>query len=393
MTRHGGRGRDACTAYVHSRITLYYASKIDLRYCHSLHSCISCKLGQVDDPCGAIHFGVCTAVSLPPSTQRRVYSTSGHAVPTASSSPGLGSPVSPFSDHSSTIYHSSANFSAPTNTRDSLIPKTRSLAILREGHELAGMHFDHIPFVHQSGLICLHPQRQVIVQGPSIRIDSSATGIGHSASDLIISSGGAGRGRGGGVAITIQRGQTNISSGARTAIKIQGQGHEIHIHGHGGKNIRVHPAIGGYAGRIIRIQGQQEQLQYPSISAVSPANTTSPIDVSNSAAIYSFSLPKSYSSTRQFQPQKPTAWVAPAPAPHQIYTPSQVSTPATTLSLSSVVSSSCQDSPTCSQDTPPFPVCSPVSSLFESPASSPSPSPTSTSPVATVQPPVTQVSV
>ncbi|CAG5114591.1 unnamed protein product [Candidula unifasciata] len=392
MTRNRSSGEGACTAYVHSRITLYHASKIDLRYCRSLHSCSSCKLGQVDDLCGAIHFGVCSPVNFPSGRQRRVSGPSEHAVSYASTSPG-----SPSLDHDgSTIYHSSAHFSAPTNTKDKLVPRTRSLAILREGHELAGMHLDHRPVAHQSGLMRLHPQRQVVVQGPSIRIGGGATGVGQPGSDLIISSlGSAGGGRGGGVSISIKRGQTNISSSAGTAIKIQGQGHEIHIQGRGGQNIRVQPAV-GHGGHVIRIHGQahQDQLQYPSYSAVKPVAANSPTGVARSTATFTLPIPRSYSSTTQFQPQKPTARVAPAPVPPQICTP-PVLIPATTLSPSPVLSSSCPDSPTCSQETPPFPVCSPVSSLSETPASSPSPSPSPplASQIYTVQPPVSQVSV
>lgn len=56
----------ACVRYVHTRITLYHACKIDLRYCKAVHSCITCKLlHQVGLPCAAIHYGICSAVVDP----------------------------------------------------------------------------------------------------------------------------------------------------------------------------------------------------------------------------------------------------------------------------------------------------------------------------------------
>lgn len=58
----------ACVKYVHSRVTVYYTSKIELKWRRSLHSCAVCDVAQLKKlglPCGAIHYGICTAVSLP----------------------------------------------------------------------------------------------------------------------------------------------------------------------------------------------------------------------------------------------------------------------------------------------------------------------------------------
>ncbi|XP_041354697.1 serine/threonine-protein phosphatase 2A regulatory subunit B'' subunit beta-like isoform X2 [Gigantopelta aegis] len=56
----------ACVKLVHSRVTLYYSSKIDLRWRRSLHHCQSCKiLGCYGVKCGAIHYGICSAIAFP----------------------------------------------------------------------------------------------------------------------------------------------------------------------------------------------------------------------------------------------------------------------------------------------------------------------------------------
>ena len=65
---------------VHSRLTLYYSSIVDLRWRRAIHSCHACNFisqdNQIDHhgnspgihgnnkrlPCGAIHYGHCTAV-------------------------------------------------------------------------------------------------------------------------------------------------------------------------------------------------------------------------------------------------------------------------------------------------------------------------------------------
>ncbi|XP_076453573.1 uncharacterized protein LOC143288820 isoform X3 [Babylonia areolata] len=53
----------ACMRYLHSRITVYHACKIDLRHSKALHSCVTCRLLHLGLPCSAIHYGVCQAVS------------------------------------------------------------------------------------------------------------------------------------------------------------------------------------------------------------------------------------------------------------------------------------------------------------------------------------------
>lgn len=67
--------------YVHSRITCYYASVVDLRWCRAIHSCNECAVqqqlarkqspppeGTVKKLCGAVHYGICSAVRLAPVT-------------------------------------------------------------------------------------------------------------------------------------------------------------------------------------------------------------------------------------------------------------------------------------------------------------------------------------
>ncbi|KAL8595981.1 hypothetical protein ACOMHN_018293 [Nucella lapillus] len=55
----------ACVRYLHSRLTVYHACKIDLRHSKALHSCATCRLLHLGLPCSAIHYGVCQAVNLP----------------------------------------------------------------------------------------------------------------------------------------------------------------------------------------------------------------------------------------------------------------------------------------------------------------------------------------
>lgn len=59
----------ACIKYVHSKVTVYYSSRIELRWRRALHHCQSCDYGDVSvngatSPCGAIHRGICTPVTL-----------------------------------------------------------------------------------------------------------------------------------------------------------------------------------------------------------------------------------------------------------------------------------------------------------------------------------------
>ncbi|KAH9512368.1 hypothetical protein Btru_039338 [Bulinus truncatus] len=394
MKRGAGSG-NACPSYVHSRITLYHASKIDLRYCRSLHSCAGCRLGKVEHPCGAVHYGICAAVAPLPAAKLRKGSSasspaSSSSSPSAPSSPVPSSPASPSGKSSApaNVYYSSASITS-TGRRDG--PKSRSLAILREGHELAPWSG-----AYQSGLVRLQPQRHVIVHGGNVRIGGGGGATGHPAPEVVA----AARGGASGVAITFQRGQTNITSSGNTDIKIQGQGHEIHIQGGGGQNIRVHPA-GGRAGHVIRIQGQGHggNLQYQSVgpdrflqSAPSPVDS-----VDSGGPVPQFPVPKSYSSTKQIISQKPTARVAPAPVPTQTVAPAQtylsipesLPCPPPPLTLPPPLS------PNSSCPTPPFPVSPPTTSLSGTPSSTPpvSPSPGVTAPVATVTPTAAKQSI
>ncbi|RUS71020.1 hypothetical protein EGW08_021222 [Elysia chlorotica] len=451
-------------SFVHSRVTLYHASKIDLRYCRSLHSCGACRLGHTPAlPCGAVHYGMCAPVPPLPARQkqqqqrvtlRRSISSPGPSSPTggvrshppaptarhAAGSHGAASPISPTSARYSSSVH--LNTSPGTNTtprglvgtaatvttstsasthpqhpesgpppppprRSLSAPASRSLTILREGHELAGApyaassggflvptspmspgggggQFQYQPSSSQQhpGLLRLHPQgrQQLVINSQNLRglaamgdvypptiVDTPRLGVG-------------GAGSGGGVAITIQQhgGRTNITSsgmgGASPDIKIEGDGHEIVIQGGGRQNIRVSQpwSVGGRQGPIIRIQGQGHQghVQYrPGVGVVvtsppespSPGTVTSPtpyivtsppptppnahpqpalfeypdtpLPPSSKASrrLQEFLLlpqqqsfppaPKSFSSTTQIVPKKPTARVTPSPFPAQTPAP------------------------------------------------------------------------
>ena len=55
-----------CYKYVHSKVTLYYNSRIELKWRRSLHYCQSCDNGDekgLNVPCGSIHYGMCLPVS------------------------------------------------------------------------------------------------------------------------------------------------------------------------------------------------------------------------------------------------------------------------------------------------------------------------------------------
>ena len=58
--------REPCYKYVHSKVTLYYNSRIELKWRRSLHYCQRCDYGDEKGsnvPCGSIHYGICTPVS------------------------------------------------------------------------------------------------------------------------------------------------------------------------------------------------------------------------------------------------------------------------------------------------------------------------------------------
>lgn len=57
---------EPCYKYVHSKVTLYYNSRIELKWRRSLHYCQTCDNGDekgVKAPCGSIHYGMCLPVS------------------------------------------------------------------------------------------------------------------------------------------------------------------------------------------------------------------------------------------------------------------------------------------------------------------------------------------
>ena len=57
---------EPCYKYVHSKVTLYYNSRIELKWRRSLHYCQTCENGDekgLKVPCGSIHYGMCLPVS------------------------------------------------------------------------------------------------------------------------------------------------------------------------------------------------------------------------------------------------------------------------------------------------------------------------------------------
>ncbi|KAK3749330.1 hypothetical protein RRG08_056210 [Elysia crispata] len=500
-----------CPSFVHSRVTMYHASKIDLRYCRSLHSCGACRLGHADAfPCGAVHYGICAPVTPAPAKQQQQQVVLRRTVSSPSAPTGsMSQPPSPTSRYlgdraasaspALTRYSSSVHYntsptptantprgrhspqhveSGPPSPRRSLsAPPSRSLTILREGHELAGSPYDtrgaataaasggflvptspmspsggggQFHFPHQGqhpGLLRLHPQgrQQLVINSQNLR-GLAAMGDVYPANIIDTGRGGGAVTGGGGVAITIQQhgGRTNITSsglgGTSPDIKIEGEGHEIVIQGGGRQNIRVsQPWSGGRSGPVIRIQGQGQQghVQYrpgvgvvvasppdsPSLGTVTsptPYIVTSPPPTPPTTypqpALFEYPdtplppqqsfppAPKSFSSTTQIVPKKPTARVAPAPSVSSSTSPQITSqTPATppatipapptsapspepvgvvsppaSASLEAP-SSSESPVPSCSPTpipTPPFPILSPV----ESASPSPSPPPLSSAP-------------
>lgn len=91
----------ACIKYVYSKVTLYYNSRIELKWRRALHHCQSCDfgVGKGDSiPCGAIHYGMCLPVidkySVPhrtwQSNKKPVTSPTGSgASPTGLVTPGI----------------------------------------------------------------------------------------------------------------------------------------------------------------------------------------------------------------------------------------------------------------------------------------------------------------
>ena len=60
------KSAEPCYKYVHSKVTLYYNSRIELKWRRSLHYCQTCENGDekgLKVPCGSIHYGMCLPVS------------------------------------------------------------------------------------------------------------------------------------------------------------------------------------------------------------------------------------------------------------------------------------------------------------------------------------------
>lgn len=58
----------ASARYVYSRLTIYYSSKVDVRWQRSVHYCPVCDVPALNDlklTCGAIHYGWCSAPPFP----------------------------------------------------------------------------------------------------------------------------------------------------------------------------------------------------------------------------------------------------------------------------------------------------------------------------------------
>lgn len=58
----------ASVKYVHSKVTLYYSSRVELKWRRALHHCQTCEFGSnvkgESSICGAIHYGICTPVTV-----------------------------------------------------------------------------------------------------------------------------------------------------------------------------------------------------------------------------------------------------------------------------------------------------------------------------------------
>lgn len=111
----------ACFKYVHSKVTLYYSSRIELKWRRALHHCQSCEFGDISSngdisPCGAIHRGMCTPVTieqlvLPRKLDKPVTHSATRHSHTKSGSSHIGLPTGKHhstslvpSSHSSTVY-------------------------------------------------------------------------------------------------------------------------------------------------------------------------------------------------------------------------------------------------------------------------------------------------
>ncbi|XP_052216086.1 serine/threonine-protein phosphatase 2A regulatory subunit B'' subunit beta-like isoform X2 [Dreissena polymorpha] len=106
--KYGG----ACVTYVCSKVTLYYNSRIELKWRRALHHCGTCDYGVgkgETTPCGAIHYGMCLPIvdrfSLPQKSSRRNQQMAVWPSALTSTLPGSGVKHGPL--HSSHVNSSS----------------------------------------------------------------------------------------------------------------------------------------------------------------------------------------------------------------------------------------------------------------------------------------------
>lgn len=110
-----GSPSGACVKYVHSKVTLYYSSRVELKWRRALHHCQSCDFGGAkgeNSPCGAIHYGQCTPVTIEQLVSARklsrpMYSGRQPHIKSGSSHIGL-----PSGKHHSTSHYPTSHSSA-----------------------------------------------------------------------------------------------------------------------------------------------------------------------------------------------------------------------------------------------------------------------------------------
>ncbi|XP_053403494.1 serine/threonine-protein phosphatase 2A regulatory subunit B'' subunit beta-like isoform X1 [Mercenaria mercenaria] len=142
----------ACIKYVHSKVTLYYSSRIELKWRRALHHCQTCDFGDVSvngvmSPCGAIHRGVCTPVTveqlmLPQRHSRpAAHSSRHHHTKTGSSHIGLPtgkhhSTSHVPSSHSSSLYVQTISNGTVSKDKDSILRDIREKGQEKENTDI-----------------------------------------------------------------------------------------------------------------------------------------------------------------------------------------------------------------------------------------------------------------
>ncbi|KAJ8310711.1 hypothetical protein KUTeg_012576 [Tegillarca granosa] len=74
--------KHASVRYVHSRVSVYHSSRVELKWQRSLHHCPICNIGSLYGPgvtCGAIHYGRCTSVTFPFQSPKNFRKKHGYA--------------------------------------------------------------------------------------------------------------------------------------------------------------------------------------------------------------------------------------------------------------------------------------------------------------------------